>query len=117
MDGRRPEKPLKAESLGFSDIVWESVQLCWSESCSTRPTALQLLDDLSTAAALTWVPPSAYPMKVNANTASAALFGSPGVSLIDLDTRRRVRNWIEDSAKYILCCTIPLLIYLVKFLL
>jgi len=40
-----PEKPVDAESLGFSDTLWELVQSCWSES--SRPTAQQLLDRLS----------------------------------------------------------------------
>ena len=58
--GERPEKPLDAESLGFSDALWELIELCWSESISVRPTAQMLLDFLSSAS-LTWVPPSVYP--------------------------------------------------------
>ena len=59
--GERPEKPLNAESLGFSDVLWRLLQSCWSESCSTRPTAQQLFDYLSLAA-LAWVPPLVYPI-------------------------------------------------------
>ncbi|KAF9648137.1 kinase-like protein [Thelephora ganbajun] len=59
--GERPEEPLEAESLGFSFALWELVQLCWSESSSTRPTARQLFDCLSSAS-LTWVPPRVYPV-------------------------------------------------------
>ena len=59
--GERPGKPLDAESLGFSDALWELVQLCWSESSSTRPTAQRLLDHLSIASP-TWVPPPVYPI-------------------------------------------------------
>jgi len=58
--GERPEKPLDAESLGFSYTLWELVQLCWGESISARPTARQLLDYL-TPASLDWVPPTVYP--------------------------------------------------------
>ena len=58
--GERPEKPLDAESLGFSYTLWELVQSCWSESSSTRPTARQLLDYL-TPASLDWIPPTVYP--------------------------------------------------------
>jgi len=61
--GERPEKPVDAESMGFSDTLWELVQLCWSESSSTRPTAQQLLDYLSSAS-LTWIPPPVYPVIV-----------------------------------------------------
>ena len=58
--GERPEKPLDAESLGFSHALWGLVQLCWSESSSTRPTARLLLDQLASAS-LTWVPAPEYP--------------------------------------------------------
>ena len=59
--GERPERPLDAESLGFSCELWELVQLCWSESSSTRPTAQRLFDYLSPAS-LTWAPPPVYPV-------------------------------------------------------
>ena len=58
--GERPEKPLDAESLGFSQTLWRLVQLCWSEASSARPTAQWLFDYLS-AASLNWVPPPVYP--------------------------------------------------------
>ena len=61
--GERPEKPLDAESLGFSDGLWELVQLCWSELSSARPTAQRLFDHLSEIS-LTWVPPLVYPAPV-----------------------------------------------------
>ncbi|KAF9647735.1 kinase-like protein, partial [Thelephora ganbajun] len=58
--GERPEKPLDAESLGLSHELWGLVELCWSESSSTRPTAGELLDYLSLASR-TWVPAPIYP--------------------------------------------------------
>lgn len=64
-DGRRPEKPPHAESLGFSDTLWELVQLCWSESSSARPTAVELSNHLTAAATLPWDPPSVYPIATN----------------------------------------------------
>ena len=60
--GKRPEKPLDAESLGFSDELWGLVELCWSELSSGRSTALRLVDDLSSAS-LNWVPPPVYPIR------------------------------------------------------
>jgi len=60
LNGQRPEKPIGAESLGLSCDLWGLVQLCWSESSSTRPTAQQLFDHLSSAS-LTWAPPPVYP--------------------------------------------------------
>ena len=59
--GERPRKPLDAEPLGFSDTLWELIQLCWSESISTRPPAQRLLDYFSPAF-LTWIPPPMYPV-------------------------------------------------------
>ena len=59
MRGERPSEPLDAESLGFSDTLWELVRLCWSKSSSTRPTALRLFDYFSSAPQ-TWTPPLAY---------------------------------------------------------
>jgi len=58
--GERPAKPLDAESLGFSDKLWELVQLCWSESSSDRPTAQRLLEYLS-GISPTWVAPPMCP--------------------------------------------------------
>ena len=113
IDRRRPEKPFRAESLGFSDVVWELVQLCWSESISARPTAVQLFVDLSTVAAHTWAPPSVYPMKVSANTAHVDSSGSPVVSPMNSNVKGRAGNSVKDLVKYLLCSAIPLLIYLV----
>ena len=53
--GERPERPLNAESLGFSCELWGLVQLCWAEASSTRPTAQRLFDHLSSASH-TWAP-------------------------------------------------------------
>ena len=78
--GKRPEKPLDAESLGFSDKLWGLARLCWSELSSDRPTALQLLDDLSSAS-LDWVPPPVYPIRAT-GASSATDSGSSGSSLM-----------------------------------
>ncbi|KAF9651394.1 kinase-like protein [Thelephora ganbajun] len=61
--GERPMKPLDAEALGFTDTLWELVQLCWIESSSARPTVQQLLGYLSSASR-TWIPPPVYPVIV-----------------------------------------------------
>lgn len=58
--GERPRKPESAESLGFSDILWRLVQMCWSESPSARPTARDLLRHIQDASH-TWVSPPEYP--------------------------------------------------------
>ena len=80
--GERPERPVDAESLGFSDALWELVESCWSESISTRPTAQQLFDHLSPAS-LAWTPPPVYPIARGdmEETASSGSSGSLGKSL------------------------------------
>lgn len=84
IDSERPEIPLNAESLGFSDILLGLVQSCWSESTSARPTAVQLFDGLSTAA-LTWNPPLVYPIEVNpGNSTGVDSSSSSGMSLMKL---------------------------------
>ena len=59
--GKRPAKPPQAESLGFSDALWGLVQLCWSQTSSSRPSARELLDHLLLASS-DWVPPAQYPV-------------------------------------------------------
>ena len=59
--GEHPEKPLGAESLGFSHALWGLLQLCWSKSSPARPTARQMLNYLSIAS-LVWDPPPVYPV-------------------------------------------------------
>ncbi|KAF9645203.1 kinase-like protein [Thelephora ganbajun] len=81
--GERPEKPLDAELLGFSDTLWELVQSCWSESSSTRPTAQQPLDYLSPVVP-TWVPPPVYPIVVDDS------------SIIDTDSSSLLKNFTRE---------------------
>ena len=59
--GERPSKPESAKSLGFSDMLWSMVRMCWSESLSARPAAKELLRHLKDASH-TWVPPPEYPI-------------------------------------------------------
>jgi len=87
--GERPERPVNAESLGFSDTLWELVQSCWSETGSTRPTARQLLDYLSPASR-TWIPPPVYPaividaFSITYSDSSSSLRTSPEIPVRDV---------------------------------
>ena len=85
MEGKRPERPLEAKSVGFSSTLWELVGLCWKESSSARPTAKQLLDHLS-AASPDWIPPPVYPIDETDAPESTDLdsSGSLGTSLRSL---------------------------------
>ena len=85
LGGERPEKPPNAESIGFSHTLWGLVQLCWSKSTSSRPTARHLLNHLSPAS-LTWAPPPVYPA-IEINTGSDSS-GSSGA-----DSTGEVWNW------------------------
>jgi len=51
MDGRRPQKPETAESLGFTDELWGIVQRCWSADAGARPDVRTVLSYLNHA---TW---------------------------------------------------------------
>jgi len=86
LKGERPEKPADSESLGFSDILWGLLRLCWSESSSDRPTALQFLDYFSPAS-LNWDPPPVYPIKVT-DTSSAIESESSTSSLMSRRIQR-----------------------------
>ena len=76
--GTRPEKPSNAESLGFSDTLWELVQSCWSATRSNRPTAQELLEQLSLDS-LAWVPPIEYPILTTSATNSDSSCSSQGI--------------------------------------
>ena len=67
--GGHPIKPLHAETLGFSEALWELVTLCWSHASASRPTARKLLDYLSSAS-YNWVPPGDYPVPVTEASSS-----------------------------------------------
>jgi len=75
VEGVRPEKPQDAKSLGFSDSLWELVQLCWSKESSDRPTAQRLLCRLSDFSSA-WVAPVVYPVpETDTNSDSSIVFG------------------------------------------
>ena len=83
IDGERPGKPPNAKSLGFSDTLWELVQLCWSVPSSIRPAVQRLFDDLS-AASRNWAPPLVYPIEVDATDDTAASADSSSLLKIPL---------------------------------
>ena len=76
--GKRPEKPPHAESLGFSGALWGLVQLCWSATGSSRPTARELFEQLSIDSPH-WVSPAQYPIP-GTDASSAADSDSSGSS-------------------------------------
>ena len=49
MNGRRPQKPEAAESLGFTDELWKIVERCWSVDAGTRPDVRTVLSHLNHA--------------------------------------------------------------------
>ena len=51
MEGVRPEKPEEAESLGFTEGLWEVAQRCWLPNPSARPDVRNVLSHLNHA---TW---------------------------------------------------------------
>ena len=51
MEGYRPKKPDAAESLGFTNELWKTVQRCWLTEASARPDVKTILTHLNHA---TW---------------------------------------------------------------
>ena len=51
MDGKRPQKPEVAESLGFTNGLWGIITECWSENTTARPDVRTVLSHLNHA---TW---------------------------------------------------------------
>ena len=51
MRGDRPTKPHNASDLGFSDLLWDFLQLCWDRDRSRRPAAGEVVGRLGEAAA------------------------------------------------------------------
>ena len=54
LEGERPPKPRDPEKLGFTDKVWESLQRCWENKPSARPSIGAVSACLEKAAE-TWV--------------------------------------------------------------
>jgi hypothetical protein len=44
LKGERPPRPVAAETVGCSEVVWNHMQRCWQENPRTRPTCRELLD-------------------------------------------------------------------------
>lgn len=51
IEGRRPEKPRDASSIGFSDLLWDFVQRCWDGDMKLRPRVSEVVECLGTVAA------------------------------------------------------------------
>ena len=49
-EGYRPKKPEASESLGFTNVLWKTVQLCWLADASSRPDVRSVLSHLNHAA-------------------------------------------------------------------
>ena len=51
IEGYRPKKPDAAESLGFTNELWRTVQQCWLAEAGARPDVRTILSHLNYA---TW---------------------------------------------------------------
>ena len=49
--GRRPDKPVNALAIGFSDSLWTFVQRCWDGDRHSRPRVAEVVTHLAKAAA------------------------------------------------------------------
>ena len=60
IEGRRPDKPGNASSIGFSDSLWDFVQRCWNGDKKLRPSVTGVVACLEKAAANWDVPMPPY---------------------------------------------------------
>ena len=51
VEGKRPEKPSNASTIGFSDLLWGFVQRCWDGDMNVRPKVAEVVAHLEEAAA------------------------------------------------------------------
>jgi hypothetical protein len=51
LGGGRPEKPVNASAIGFSDPVWDLAQRCWDGDMNIRPKVAEVVKRLGEAAA------------------------------------------------------------------
>jgi serine/threonine protein kinase len=49
--GKRPEKPVNASALGFSDSLWDFAQRCWDGDMKLRPKVWEVATCLENTAA------------------------------------------------------------------
>jgi serine/threonine protein kinase len=78
--GERPDKPLNASDLGFTDTLWELLQSCWSQPASARPTARRVYDCLRSESD-DWTAPLAAPPATGGGVVDAGAL-SLGLSVI-----------------------------------
>ncbi|KAF9649111.1 kinase-like protein [Thelephora ganbajun] len=67
MEGVRPEKPVGATRLGFTEGLWRILESCWLEDRSERPSVKNILPCLNDAAAhwymgVSLTVPTVYPL-------------------------------------------------------
>ena len=51
VNGLRPAKPQDALNIGFSESLWDFIQLCWDGDRTQRPTAAEVVRHLAEAGA------------------------------------------------------------------
>jgi hypothetical protein len=78
--GERPERPQESEgAVGFTDAVWEVLELCWKSLPRERPSIEDVLKCMKKAAT-SWTPPSplsmAVPSAVDSPTSNTSIVAS-----------------------------------------
>ena len=66
LEDERPPRPMDSEKLGFTDKVWESLQMCWEKSPSARPPIDVVSASLEQAAEIWVVDVPAFVLASNA---------------------------------------------------
>ena len=71
--GTRPEKPKEAIQLGFTNNLWGTLERCWHENRSARPSVEEILPYLNDAT-------SHWYLNTVTSNQSATPAGTPGPS-------------------------------------
>lgn len=68
VEGKRPEKPANADSIGFGNGIWDLVEKCWSEKREQRPSTWDVRMRLAVAASMTSLDPPGSRLAQRINT-------------------------------------------------
>ncbi|KAF9641989.1 hypothetical protein BDM02DRAFT_2861287 [Thelephora ganbajun] len=92
MEGVRPEKPVGATRLGFTEGLWRILESCWLEDRSERPSVKNILPCLNDAAAhwymgVSLTVPTVFPL----SRAAMSDAGLPEIDFISVGNENLVR--------------------------
>ena len=100
-DGERPDKPVGASDIGFSDSLWSFTQRCWDRKVGSRPKVGEIVTRLGEAAA-NWdglMPPEGLDPEEERSEAEYGEFGALVLPLV-LTIEQRCRSFIPELGEF-----------------